>query len=258
MNGKRGKHLGWLAFLALGLIAAVPGQVAAQQAVLYEIVENLDVVTLMTTGHRVSHWTGQGTAQAGTAFCPVTLLPPGATSCTITAFGTDDIDLATLETSFVVGRVWANIVAVANADNVVDAPEAAAFSGQITGDITILSPSTFTLVVPDLGKKKSLLGPSLPLIYVTNGKFFPDGLPTVRTTPETDTAGNYIVVGEPTASFDSVFRLPFKVAKDGTPQKPERGKNAYYLGDDGSLIKVDKQNEFALGFALLRAEVYFK
>lgn len=61
-----------------------------------------------------------------------------------------------------------------------------------------------------------------------------------------------------TANFDSTFRLPFKVSKTGVPEKPERGQNAYYLGDDGSLIGVHRQNEFALGFPLLRAEVFFK
>jgi hypothetical protein len=59
-----------------------------------------------------------------------------------------------------------------------------------------------------------------------------------------------------TANFDSTFRLPFKVGKTRVPEK--RGQNAYYLGDDGSLIGVHRQNEFALEFPLLRAEVFFK
>lgn len=247
------KCVGVLASLSLALMAGLPGRAIAQQATLYEIVENLDVVKLVTTGHRVSNWTAQGTAEAGSPFCPAALLPPGVPSCTITAFGRDDIDLAALTTSFIVGTVWANIVAVANLDNVVDAPEAAAFSGQITGDIIVLQPDGSLPVEADLGKNKSVLGPSLPLIYVINGKFFPDASPTIRTSPPA------VLPSEvPDATFDATFRLPFKVGKAGAPAKPERGQNAYYLGDDGSLIKVDQRDEFALGFPLLRAEVFFK
>ncbi len=106
---------------------------------------------------------------------------------------------------------------------------------------------------PDLGKKKSLLGPALPLIYVINGKFFPDASPTIRTSEP-----SVLPSGTPSATFEATFRLPFKVGKNGVPAKTERGENAYYLGDDGSLIKADKQDEFAQGFPLLRAEVFFK
>jgi hypothetical protein len=63
-----------------------------------------------------------------------------------------------------------------------------------------------------------------------------------------------------TATFESTFRLPFNVVNVGetpTPVPPEKGRNAFYLGDDGNLIKVDKEDEFALGFPLLRGEVFF-
>lgn len=246
------KYLRGLASLCAILVAGLPALASAQQAVLYEIVENLDTAQL-ATNHRVSHWTAQGIADAGSPFCPAAALPPGVLSCTITAFGMDDIDLVALKTSFIVGKVWANIVAVANGDNVVDAPEAAAFSGQITGDITILQPDGSLPVEPNLGKKKLLLGPSLPLIYVVNGRFFPDAAPTIRTSP----SGTLPDPATATASFESIFRLPFKVGKAGALAQPERGKNAFYLDDDGGLIKVDKQDEFAQGFPLLRAEVFF-
>src|SRR5438105_9216783 len=110
----------WLVF-----VAGFPGTASAQDAVLYELVENLDTVKLLTTNHRVSHWTAQGSAQAGSPFCPADVVPAGVSSCTITAFGMDDINLSLLTTEFVVGTVWANVVAVANLDNVVDGPEAA-------------------------------------------------------------------------------------------------------------------------------------
>ena len=126
------------------------------------------------------------------------------------------------------------------------------FSGQITGDIVIVQPNGAPPVQPDLGKNKALLGPALPLIYIINGKFFPDASPTIRTSPPARLPSS-----KPRATFNSTFRLPFAVVKDGTRVIPERGKNAYYLGDNGSLIQVDMQNEFALGFALLRGEVSF-
>jgi hypothetical protein len=233
------KSLGLLIALSFAMMAGVPAVASAQQAVLYEIVENLDTVHLQTTGERVSYWTAQGTAQGGSPFCPAAL---GVPTCTITAFGTDAINLTTFA-----GTVWANVVAVANLDNAVDAPEAAVFSGQITGSITV-----FPIVEPDLAKKKALLGPALPLIYITGGKFFADRVPTIRTSPP-----RRLPSGSPTATFESTFRLPFKVTPEGKRETPERGKTAYYLDDDGSLIKVDKQDEFALGFPLLRGEVFF-
>jgi hypothetical protein len=241
MKGKF-KYLGLLASTTLALVAGLPGFASAQQATLYEIVENLDLVKLQTTGHRVSNWTAQGTADKDSAFCPGSLLPEGVTTCTITAFGTDDIDLATFT-----GTVWANVVAVANLDNTVDGPEGALFTGQITGDIS------FPPVQADLGKRKALMGPAVPLISVTNGKFFPDAVPTVRTSPPPVVP----TTGE-AARFDSTFRLPFAVGHTGGREKPEHGKKAYYLSDTGSLIALDRVDEFALGFALLRAEVYFK
>lgn len=246
------KYSGLLASLTLVLVAALPGFATAQQAVFYEIVENLDGVRLQTTGHRVSNWTAQGTAEAGSPFCPEAVLPPGSSSCTITAFGTDDIDLTAVESGeYFVGKVWANVVAVANLDNVVDGPELAAFSGQITGKITIQASEPG--VEAELRQQRKLVGPAIPLIYVRNGKFFPDAVPVIRTSPPVVRP----LLGH-TARFDSTFRLPFTVDEHGRRAKPQRGKQTYYLADDGSFIRVKTQDEFALGFALLRAEVYFK
>jgi hypothetical protein len=245
----RSRYFGLLASLgAAFLVAGAAAPAAAQQAKLYELVENLDTVAL-GTGHRISSWTAQGSAEAGSPFCPAAALPKSVKSCTITAFGTDDIDLSTFT-----GNVWANIVAVANdprIDNVVDAPEVSTFSGQIIGDITIFLPDG-GMVQPDLGKQRSLLGPAIPLIYVRNGQFFKDDVPTVR-----ESKPSMLPSGTPAARFDSTFRLPFAVA-NGKHQRTERGKVAYYLGDDGSLIKVDNRDESALGFPLLRADVFFK
>jgi hypothetical protein len=250
MKGKSLKQSRLLAPLTLALVAGVPGLAAAQQAKLYEIVENLDVVEFQQSGgtHRVSNWSAQGSADVGSPFCPPAVVPPGVTSCTITAFGRDEINLTTFS-----GTVWANVVAVANLDNVVDGPEGGVFSGQITGNISFLPPAGGGPVQPDLGKKKSLLGPSVPLIYVTDGKFFADTFPVIR-----ECLPSMLPTGKPTAKFGSTFRLPFIVDNNGKHETPQHGKNAFYLADDGSLIKVDRQEEFALDFPLLRAEVFFK
>src|SRR5437773_6723535 len=85
MKGKSLKQSGLLAGLTLAIAVGIPGLAAAQQAKLYELVENLDTAKL-GTGHRVSSWTAQGTAEAGSPFCPTKGLPKGATSCTITSF----------------------------------------------------------------------------------------------------------------------------------------------------------------------------
>lgn len=242
----------FLAGLTLVVAAGSPGSAAAQPATLYELVENLDGVTLQTTGHRISNWTAQGTAEAGSPFCPLAVLPPGASSCTVTAFGTDDIDLPAIEQGVVfVGTVWANIVAVANLDNVVDAPELAAFTGQITGKLTIQADAES--LGEELHKKKKVIGPAIPLIFVRNGKFFADPVPVIRTSPPAT-----LPTGRSTAEFDSTFRLPFTLGREGRRERQEHGRRAYYLADDGSLIRVDSRDEFALGFALVRAEVYFK
>jgi hypothetical protein len=252
----RRRCLGVVAALALALTGGVAAPATAQQAVLYEIVENMDTMTLLTTNHRLSYWTAQGTAEVGSPFCPAAVVPPGVSSCTITAFGTDDIDLNVLATDYIVGTVWANVVAVANEDNVVDAPEVATFSGQITGELVIIPPGGTGPVVPQLRKKKALLGPALPLIYIVNGKFFPDAVPTVRTSPP-----SVVPTSGQTATFESTFRLPFNVVKTGRRgtafTRPEHGRVSYYLRDDGSLQLVHRQNEYAKGFPLLRGEVFF-
>jgi len=106
--------------------------------------------------------------------------------------------------------------------------------------------------VPELGKHKKALGPALFLIYITNGKFFPDQYATVRTSPP-----SVLPTVGATATFESTFRLPFNVTGSGKASAPQRGRAAFYLAADGSLIRLDRQNEFSQGFPLLRGEVFF-
>lgn len=218
---------------------------AAPQAFLYEVTENL-TQDMTDTEPRLSHWAAQGTAVVGSPFCPkdliknlqkMKLVSGSPTSCTITAFGQDQIDPAFTGTVAV-----PDFAVVINSDNVVDAPERVVMTGSITGDLAIV-PFGPPGVTPDLNAKKAVLGPSVPLILVQDGEFIRSADPDFGLSRER-------------SCFTGTFRLPFQVTSAGTRIAPVRGGQAFYLGDDGSLIKVEPE-EFAFGFPMLRAEVTF-
>lgn len=221
----------------------IPIATAAPQALLYEVTENLTQdLTAMTP--RLSHWAAQGTAVANSPFCPKELISalrkmklvsgtPG--SCTITAFGQDAI-----APTFTGTVAVPDFAVVINRDNVVDAPERVVMTGSITGNLVIV-PFGPAGVTPDLNAKKATLGPSVPLILVQHGVFTPNPFFGVSLAP---------------SCFTGTFRLPFQVTSAGTRVEPVRGGQAFYLGDDGSLIRV-RPEEFAFGFPMLRAEVTF-
>jgi hypothetical protein len=227
------------------VLVAWPTPAPAQDSVLYEIVENLDLPLLESTGVRVSYWTAQGWARAGSPFCPEAALArvrSKAKSCSVTAFGTDSIDPATLG-----GTVWANIASVVNCDNPVDAAECVVLTGQMEGRLSLI-PFDGVPVVPDLGKRWQILGPTVPLIYVA-GTFAPDDVVTLRQSPPDSPP--------PPGPFKlrATFRLPFQISKIGRPVPAGPGR-AFYLDDDGSLIRLHR-DESALGVPVLRAEVTF-
>jgi hypothetical protein len=235
--------LALVVFLPLVLVAG-PTPAAAQDSALYELVETLDLARL-AEGVRVSFWTAQGWARAGSPFCPdeaLARMGSKAKSCSVTAFGSDSIDPTTL-----VGTVWANIASVTNCDNVVDPPECVVMTGQMVGVVSLV-PFNGPPVVPDIGKRKRILGPTVPLIYV-EGTFTPDANPTLRQSPpEAPPPPGPI-------KLRATFRLPFELSTTGEPTVLVSGQ-AFYLGDDGSLIRVHR-NESALGVPVLRAEVTF-
>jgi hypothetical protein len=233
-----------LTLAALAVILAPSSSPAAldgPDAVLYEVTENLTE----QSPHRVSHWAAQGYAAAGSPLCPGPLidallerrlLSSRPSSCAITAFGTDDIDLATATGELTVLDFAAEI----NADNVVDGPELVVFTGTITANLTLV-PFGPLGVIPDLLGKRSTIGPAVPLILLTDGVFTPDP---------------FFGIQLPPSSFSGTFRLPFKVEGDGRRERPLRERPAYYLADDGSLVEVQPR-EFLLGFPMLRGEVTF-
>lgn len=233
----------WILLAVLVPLGAASAGEAATQAVFYEIMENL-TQDLTATTPRLSHWAAQGTAVAGSPFCPkqliselkkMKLVSGTPTSCTITGFGNDAIDPTFTGTVAV-----PDFAVVINTDNVVDAPERVVMTGSITGKLVIV-PFGPGGVTPDLNRKKAVLGPSVPLILVQDGVFTPDP---------------FFGVSLPPSCFTGTFRLPFQVTSAGQRTEPVRDGKAFYLGDDGSLIKV-RPEEFAFGFPMLRAEVTF-
>jgi len=233
----------WVVLAGLAPLGAAQAA-DAPQAFLYEVTENL-TQDLTATTPRLSHWAAQGTAVAGSPFCPkelieklqkMKLISGSPKSCTITGFGQDQIDPTFTGTVAV-----PDFAVVINGDNVVDAPERVVMTGSITGDLVIV-PFGPGGVTPDLNAKKAVLGPSVPLILVENGVFTP--------TP-------FFGVSLKRSCFTGTFRLPFQVTSSGARTTPVRGGQAFYLADDGSLIKVQSE-EFAFGFPMLRAEVTFE
>jgi hypothetical protein len=219
----------------------LPPTPAGPDAVLYEVMENLTQAPTATTP-RVSHWAAQGTAVAGSPACPnellaqllaLHLLSGIPASCTITAFGSDAIELTGRGTVQV-----PDFATVINADNLVDGPEGVVMTATITGDLRVI-PFDPSGVIGELTAKKAMLGPSVPLIRV-QGLFSPT-LFGVPLTP---------------SCFTGTFRLPFRVSSVGKPDKPVHGQRAFYLGDDGNLIRVPPE-AFAFGFPMLRVDVTF-
>jgi hypothetical protein len=218
-----------------------PTAPAGPDAVLYEVMENLTQAPTATTP-RVSHWAAQGTAVAGSPACPheliaqllaLHLISGIPASCTITAFGSDEIQLTGTGTVEV-----PDFATVVNADNLVDAPEGVVMTATITGNLRVV-PWGSSAGMSDLTAKKAALGPSVPLVRV-QGVFSPT-LFGVPLTP---------------SCFTGTFRLPFRVTSVGKPEKPVHGQRAFYLGDDGNLIRVPPE-AYALGFPMLRVDVTF-
>lgn len=204
-------------------LAAGPGLASAQPqpgAMLYELTENMQLDAQNGVVFRTAIAALQGSAKLGTPLCPMDVLVtnPKAQTCTVTAVGTDSIDIATGK-----GSVSGNYAVVVQGDNPVDPPEFVAQIGTFHGDID-LSPT--------------LSG--IPLGFITNGEL------TVE-------MGGVPVLVFP---FAGTFQLPFAMSSKGKPEKPRRGRDAFYLGTDGRLIPV-RPNELSLGIATVRLELFF-
>jgi hypothetical protein len=167
------KSLGRVLFLVGYALLLVPALAAAQQAVLYELTENAQLTMTGGLHNRHAYAALQGWARVGTPVCPQAVLVtnPKAQTCTLTAVGTNDVDVASGKGT--ISGTWATVVQF---DNPVDAPEAVVLTGTFSGD------SDLSLAINRVA----------PLGFITNGAFTIDG---------TDV----------TFGFSGTFRLPFSI-----------------------------------------------
>jgi hypothetical protein len=166
-----------------------------------------------------------GFAKVGTPLCPSEALisNPAAETCTILGLGTDRIHLGTG-----MGPVSGTFAVVVNApgNSSVHIPDLPVLTGTFQGLIDFRAPVLF----------------GIPIGLVEGSFALNDqaGHPTGVTLP-----------------FSGTFRLPFALDARGNATEIENeDKPAFYLADDGSLIRV-RHNERNLGLPTVRLEVHF-
>jgi hypothetical protein len=169
-----------------------------------------------------------GEAKVGTPLCPDVLvqalidahLMAGALPCALTAFGTDSIGLIYGD-----GTLSATVGVVVEADNPADAPEFLVMTGTLRGGLQIVDPENRLIAIWGTFTPENILG-------------YP--------------ASQF---GLGPSSFTGKVRLPF-VKTDVGNRRPHRRERAFYLGDDGKLVRV-QNDEISLGQATARFELNF-
>ena len=235
--------------------SAHDGKSQRVDAKLYEVTENMTLDNLSAPSLRTATATLQGTARLGTPLCPadliqlllqVGLITRADKPCTVTAVGSDEIDTATGA-----GTLTGTFAVVVNLDNTTDSPEFVAMTGTFEGAMQ---------VVVDMKAKPPR---TLPLINLSNGVFKPAdvlGIPITCPDPSPTPCKDISAIGlDPAkfgaAPFTGVFRLPFTVERRSW-RKAFSHRDAYYLGDNGQLIRV-QADERSLGFPTVRVEIDF-
>ena len=242
--------------MLMGGTFMMPGNATAADATLYELTENMGLDNLSNPTVRTAMAALQGTALSGSALCPPALVgllaqlgliaPTSlAKPCTVTAIGTDQINLATGG-----GTLTGTFAVVVNADNQADGAELVVMEGDFAGNMQLLFDTTATpptplplIAIPCSGPDtcgtltpRSILG--VPLEFL--GYYFPDL-----------TAEMF-----PPSAFGGVFRLPFVLTHGNGKQKAKRNVDASYLTDNGTTVKV-KKDELSLGMPTVRVEITF-
>jgi hypothetical protein len=211
--------------LTLAVVAAAPAQAASNDAVFYELTENMSVEG--TT--RIGNGSLMGDAKVGTPLCPDVLIKllidnhliPGSSPCNVVAYGEDRISLVDGS-----GTLSATVSVTVEMDNPVDAPEFVVMIGKLTGTMQIVDPDNRLIAMSGTWNPESVLG------YPASA------------------------LGLGSATFTGKVRLPFVKDEIGKHRKPRRSERAYYLGDDGKLIRVHSKEE-SLGLATARFELDF-
>jgi hypothetical protein len=120
-----------LGFASLAL-AGVPNAASAGGATLYELTENMKIVTSSrhgtTTSRRAAMSALTGVAAVDTPLCPDAGLASGPGGCAVNVMGVDNVSLVTG-----LGTLAGTFTTVVQGDNPVDGPEAVALTGSFTG-----------------------------------------------------------------------------------------------------------------------------
>jgi len=127
------RTLGWAVWLMLAVLVAAPA--SGWDVAFYELTETMTFDGTTRTGSGAL----AGEAKVGTPLCPDALMSalvsvgalPAATSCYVTAYGTDFI---TIKGS---GELKADIAVKVQGDNPVDAPEFVVMTGALTGGMAV-------------------------------------------------------------------------------------------------------------------------
>ena len=218
-NSKRLMAL--LGLAVLGVAGPTIATAKQPDATLFELTE--DMTFDPATGIRAATSAIQGTAKAGTPWCPDALLeqlvalgviPKKPQECTVNALASNRIETTIVPPA---GPFEGKTNTTVQGDNPVDSPELVVMEGAIEGFMSVADPE---------GR----------LIRMT---------------------GTLTVPNFPQAKFTGVFRLPFVTDEVGKSRKPQRFEPAVYLLDNGR-VKLVQPDERALGWPTVRVEVTFE
>lgn len=252
-----GKQAAAVVTLMFTALAATPAASAYDHknvrvdAKLYEVTENMSLDNLAAPTMRTATAALQGTAKLGSPLCPVDLvqllfvldlITRADKPCTITAIGSDDVNIQTGSGELKGIPPTGGFQVVINLDNTTDAPEFVVMTGQFKGTMQVLV---------DMSANPPA---QLPLIALTEGEFTPLdvlGFPIEHIFMLGLDKANY-----GPARFTGTFRLPFALDRRGKRIKAHSSRDAFYLGDRGQLIRV-QPDERSLGFPTVRVEIDF-
>jgi len=118
--------------LATLALTGVPAAARAGGATLYELTENMKIVTSSrdgrTTNRRAAMSALTGVAAVNTPLCPDASLASGPAGCAVNVTGLDNVSLVTG-----LGTLAGTFTTVVQGDNPVDGPEAVVLTGSFTG-----------------------------------------------------------------------------------------------------------------------------
>jgi hypothetical protein len=126
------KRLMAIGSMALMPMLAAPSLATAGSATVYELTENMKLLTRKMLGQLVTSRAAtsqlSGIAQVGTPLCPSADLASGPAGCAVNVTGSDNVSLATGQ-----GTLGGKFTTVVQGDNPVDGPEAVVLRGAFTG-----------------------------------------------------------------------------------------------------------------------------